>query len=288
MTTVNRRKFIGNAAKGVGAAFLFSQLPSNLFADAAAAGHAIGFQSYPLRDTIGKDFPGVMKMMSANGYQYVEMCSPPGYVEDGFGPLAKLKGSEIKKIINDAGLTCPSCHFTFNELKNKLDDSIAWAKDLGLEHMVCQSFWLPKTATLKDYRDAADTLNKIAEKVTKAGLQTGFHNHDMEFEKIDGTLIYDALMKQFDPSLVKMQFQTEVINLGYKAATYFEKYPGRFVSSHLSDWNKDKKYVAIGKGVIDWKEYFAAARKAGVKYFFIEMDPDVFKASASYVHGLLG
>jgi len=73
----------------------------------------------------------------------------------------------------------------------------------------------------------------------------------------------------FDPDLVKMQFQTEVINLGYKAADYFKKYPGRFISSHLSDWTADKKEVPVGQGVIDWKEFFAAAKTGGVKSILV-------------------
>jgi len=285
MKTVNRRKFIGQTAKGLGAAFAFSQLPSDLFANAT---HPIGFQSFALRENIGKDFPGTLKMMSGLGYQEIEMCSPPGYMDSGFGPLATMKASEMRRIIEDAGLKCPSCHFTFTELKDKLDDSIEFAKALGMEHMVCSSFWLPKTATMKDYLASADTLNKAAEKISKAGLQAGFHNHEMEFEKIDGVLIYDALMGELDPKLVKMQFQTEVITMGYKASRYFSKYPGRFISSHLSDWTADKKAVPIGKGIIDWKEYFAAAPTGGVKHFFVEMEPETFKESAAYIHGILG
>jgi sugar phosphate isomerase/epimerase len=115
-------------------------------------------------------------------------------------------------------------------------------------------------------------------------MQAGFHNHDFEFAQLDGQLIYDALMKRFDPDLVKMQFQTEVINLGYKAADYFNKYPGRFISSHLSDWTADKKQVPVGQGVIDWKEFFAAAKTGGVKNFFVEMDLNNLKDSATYIH----
>ena len=152
--------------------------------------------------------------------------------------------------------------------------------------MICSTFWLPKTATLNDYLVAADKLNKAAEKIKKAGMQAGFHNHEFEFATLDGQLIYDALMGRFDHDLVKMQFQTEVINLGYKASTYFTKYPGRFISSHLSDWTADKKQVPIGQGVIDWKEFFAAAKTGGVKNFFVEMDLDKFKDSATYIHGL--
>ncbi len=105
----------------------------------------------------------------------------------------------------------------------------------------------------------------------------------MLFATIDGKLIYDALMETFDPDLVKMQFQTEVINLGYKASTYFKKYPGRFISAHLSDWTADKKQVPIGQGVIDWKDFFEAAKTAGVKNIFVEMDMDKFKDSAVYL-----
>jgi sugar phosphate isomerase/epimerase len=95
-------------------------------------------------------------------------------------------------------------------------------------------------------------------------------------------------MGSLDGDLVKMQFQTEVINLGYKGPTYFNKYPGRFISAHLSDWTADKKQVPIGQGVIDWKEFFAAAKTGGIKNFFVEMNFENFKDSAPYIHGLLG
>jgi len=142
---------------------------------------------------------------------------------------------------------------------------------------------LPKTATIKDYEDAADKLNKAGEKIKQAGMQCGFHNHEFEFATLEGQLIYDALMKRFNPDVVKMQFQTEVINLGYKASTYFDKYPGRFISAHLSDWTTDKKETPVGQGVIDWKEFFAAAKKGGVKNFFVEMNFDKFKDSAAFI-----
>jgi sugar phosphate isomerase/epimerase len=286
MKKINRRQFICKSAKAAGAAMALSQLPSILLSQATFKEKPIGFQTFPIRDMLAKDFAGTLKMMAGLGYKLVEMCSPSGYAQIGFGPLVNMKTSDMRSIINDSGLSCPSCHFGFGELKDKLDDRIEFAQQLGLKLMVCSTFWLPKTATIKDYLDSADALNKIAEKINAAGMQAGFHNHSMEFEMLEGQLIYDALMKQFDPKLVKMQFQTEVINLGYKASTYFNKYPGRFISSHLSDWTADKKQAPIGKGIIDWKEYFAAAKTGGVEYFYVEMDMDTFKDSAQYIQGL--
>ena len=92
------------------------------------------------------------------------MCSPPGYADLGFGALVNMKTSDILSIVNDSGLTCPSCHFGFSELKEKLDNRIEFAQQLGLRHMVCSTFGLSPTATIKDYMDAAGTLNKMLKK----------------------------------------------------------------------------------------------------------------------------
>ena len=288
MRKINRRTFLTRSGMGMGAALALTQLPKTLLASTGIPWNdmPIGFQTFPIRNILAKDFPGTLKMMAGQGYKLVEMCSPAGYADIGFGPLVNMKTSDMRSIINDAGLSCPSCHFGFPELTDKLDERIEFAHQLGLSQMICSTFWLPKTASLNDYYAAADKLNKAAEKIKAAGMQAGFHNHEFEFNMLEGQLIYDALMSRFDPSLVKMQFQTEVINLGYKASTYFTKYPGRFISSHLSDWTADKKQVPIGQGVIDWKEFFAAAKTGGVKNFFVEMDLATFKDSATYIHSL--
>jgi sugar phosphate isomerase/epimerase len=286
MKKINRRSFIGKTSAGLGSAFALSQLSLPMFLKSIPGLYdmAVGFQTFPIRDKVAKDFPGTLKMMSGQGFQLVEMCSPIGYATIGFGPLVDMKPADMKKIINDSGLSCPSCHFGFGELTDHLDERIEWSNQLGLTQMICSTFWLPKTATLNDYLVAADKLNIAAAKIKKAGMQAGFHNHDFEFAMLDNQLIYDALMGRFDPDLVKMQFQTEVINLGYKASTYFNKYPGRFISSHLSDWTAEKKEVAIGQGIIDWKEFFITAKTGGVKNYFVEMNYDKMEPSAAYLH----
>jgi sugar phosphate isomerase/epimerase len=215
------------------------------------------------------------------------MCSPPGYESSGFGPLMSMKAKEMRKIVQDAGLTLESTHYAFGELKENLNERMDFALESGQKQMICSSFWLPKDATLSDWMKAVDELNEIGAKTKKSGIQMGFHNHHMEFEKIDGKLIYDALMDRFDPDMVKMQFQVAVISIGYKAADYFKKYPGRFISAHLADWSTaENKQVPVGQGIVDWKEFFASAEKCGVKNYFVEMDPETFKDSADYIHKL--
>jgi sugar phosphate isomerase/epimerase len=279
---MDRRKFITNTT--LAAAALTIAQPT--MATARYLDIPLGFQTFPIRDKLGKDFPGTLKTMAGYGYKLTELCSPAGYKDIGFGFLSTMKTTDIKSTITDAGLQCPSCHFGSGELFDHIDESIGFAQAMGLSQMICSTFWLPKTATLSDYQAAADKLNKAAEKIKAAGMLTGFHNHEFEFATLDGQLIYDALMSRFDPQLVRMQFQTEVVNLGYKAADYFSKYPGRFLSSHLSDWTADKKEVPIGQGVIDWPTFFQAAKTGGVKNFFVEMKWETYPDSAKYIAGL--
>jgi sugar phosphate isomerase/epimerase len=292
---MDRRKFISNTVLAALAIPSDRRLlsafghPSECRTALSAARYTnipLGFQTFPIRDRLAKDFPGTLKAMAGCGYKLVELCSPTGYKGIGFGFLADMKTADIKNTITDAGLQCPSCHFGFPELTDHIDESIEFAKNMGLTQMICSTFWLPKTATLSDYQAAADKLNKAAEKIKTAGMHTGFHNHEFEFAQLEGQLIYDALMARFDPQLVQMQFQTEVINLGYKAADYFSKYPGRFLSSHLSDWTADRKETPIGQGIIDWPTFFQAAKTGGVKNFFVEMKWETYPDSAKYIASL--
>jgi sugar phosphate isomerase/epimerase len=283
MKKLSRREFLGKSALGIGSAVLATHLPSDF--NAAIPGKMpVGFQIWTIREDLQKDFSGTLKKMAGLGFKTVEMCSPPGY---GFEPLMKLTAKEMKKIMNDAGLICPSSHYGMKEFRENLDERIAFALELGQTQMILSSFGLQKNATLDDWKKAADELNKYGLKAKNAGIQMGFHNHHNEFQKIGETLIYDVLMQEFDPKYIKMQFQVAVINIGYKAVDYFKKYPGRFISAHLADYGQDKKTEApVGQGIVDWKEFFAFIKKGGVKNIFIEMSEGTFKESVDYLNSI--
>ncbi len=281
---LSRRNFIkaGGAALG-SVALLHTILPEALAADAKQK-LSFGFQTWTLRDELGNDFAGTLKKMAEMGYSEVEMCSPLGYTGTPFEKFNNLSGTELRKMIEDTGLKCTSSHFGMGELRDHLENRIEWAQQIGMKQMICSSLWLPEGASVDDYRKGCDELNTMGQKVKAAGLQLGYHNHHTEFEKRGEVLIYDAMLERLDPELVKMQFQVAVVNIGYKAADYFRKYPGRFISAHLADWSDVKKdQVAIGQGIVDWKEFFTAAILGGVKNIFVEMDPVTFKESAAFL-----
>lgn len=266
-------------------AAVLSQIPLGMLASCSSSRKfSFGFQTWTIREKLVADFVPTMQEMAALGYSEMEMCSPLGYSGAGFGPLNEMSGTELRKIIEDAGLVCNSSHFNMGELRDHLDNRIEWAEQMGMKQMVCSMFHVPKEPTMDDWRKACQELNVMGEKTSAAGIQMGYHNHHFEFQKIDGELIYPVLMEELDPELVKMQFQVAVVDIGYQAADYFRKYPGRFISAHLADFSPEKDaQVPVGQGVVDWDDFFVAAKTGGVKNFFVEMDPLTFPESASYL-----
>src|ERR1051325_372758 len=286
---MNRRSFLANAITGLAASELLTPIRGWAQGSTNASGRniPIGFQSYVFREEISQDPHGTMSRLASYGYKNVEWCSPKGY-QGPFTPLVKYPGKELKKITNDAGLETTSCHFTWNEIMddNSLAERIEFANQLGLKCMVCSGGLGAKTED--EVKKRCQQMNHFGEMVKKGGMVAGYHNHNGEFdEKFDGRPQYDVMLEHLDPSLVKMQFQVAAITSGYKAQDYFRRFPGRFISAHLQDYAPadNTKQVVMGTGIVDWKDFFAAAKVGGLKYVFVEMesDPTIMQGCADYL-----
>jgi sugar phosphate isomerase/epimerase len=280
---ISRRDFCQIAATQAAALGVLSTLKLH----ANPLNMPIGCQTWTVKEQIAKDFPGTIKQLADAGFQSIELCSPVGYAEFGFGGLAKYKGAELRKILGDAGVTCISSHFGIEELRKNQDDRIAWAKDVGLTQMIVPSLDAGNTPTMDDVKRAADEYNKMGEKAAKAGIQQGLHNEGFELSTVDGKRTYDILFELLDPKLVKFQFQVSTISKGYDAAEYFTKYPGRFISMHVQGWDAStKKIVPVGQDSLDWRKIFTAAKTGGIQNYFVEMKFDLMKASVPYLRSL--
>ena len=270
----SRREFIKTASSSVLLGTVLSGGSRMLCAD--PLGLPIGCQTWPVRESIAKDFPATLKQLAEAGFQTVELCSPLGYADSGFAGLGKFKGAELRAILHDAGLSCISSHFSIEELRKDQDGRIAWAKDVGLTQMLVPSLDGPRNPTMDDVKRAA-----------AAGIVQGLHNEDFELTKVDGKRTYDQLFQLLDPRYVKFQFQVSTISDGYDAAEYFTRYPGRFISMHVQGWSATTRtIVPVGQDTLNWTKIFAAAKSGGIKNYFVEMDLPLMKASVPYLRHL--
>jgi sugar phosphate isomerase/epimerase len=263
-------------------------------------GLPIGSQTYPHRQRIKDgDFAGLCGDMAALGIGIIELCSP------GYGEFSSLTdGKKTRRIIEDAGLKCPSAHFDLEELQTKQQQSIAWAHDIGMTQMGTASLngQVHNGETTMDIvKKAAEEYNKIGETAAKAGIQQFLHDERFEMSKVDGRLTYEVLLELLDPKLVKMQFQMSAMKAVGDPVMYFDKYSGRFLSMHLQgvDLNAPapgqgggqggqarRAGLAVGKDSVDWPKVFGAAKTGGVKNYFVEQSWDLTVQSVAYLKTL--
>jgi sugar phosphate isomerase/epimerase len=276
MSAITRRAFlVGTAAAAVAARA--ARVRAN------PLGLPIGSQVYPHRALL-KDFAGYCKSMSEMGVTRLELCSPIGYGAD-FASLSDPK--EVRRILDDHGMKAESSHFSMKELRERQQESIAWAKAIGITQMMTASLGDGNggnNPTMDQVKKAAEEYNAIAAVAAKAGIQQGLHNEGFEVSMVDGQRTYDLLFGLLDPALVKFQFQMSTIANGLVGADYFTKYPGRFISMHVQDIDmnaalpppladgrgRSRPQVAVGQGTIDWVKTFQAAKVGGVKNYFVE------------------
>ena len=289
MSSVSRRRFM---ALG-GAAAIAAALPRRMMA--TPMGLPVGIQLYTVSKPLNEDPAGTLKQLYATGYREVESAG-----------MAKTTPQELRKMIDDAGLKCPSAHLQLT--KPDLGPVFEEASIFGAHYAVSSVLRQFDPAFMKAAREAAaagkpipastmpplgvDGFKKTAEKMNAvgkqakaAGLQYAYHNHNFEFEKMpDGSPGYDILVKETDPELVKFEIDCGWMTVaGYDPIQYMKNYPGRVKMLHIKDFQKmapttdlmgpnRPKGADLGTGFVDYGPIFVAGKAAGIEHIFDEQE----------------
>lgn len=254
----------------------------------------IALQLYSVRDELEKDFVGTLKKVKALGYDGVEFAGLYGH-----------KPLDVKEILKDVDLSAVSAHVPFIELIANPQKVISEYVEIG-----CKYIAIPYLTP--EYRPGAEKFNEVIEGakiIGKAAKDFGvtllYHNHDFEFEKIDGQYALDILYKNVSSELLQTEIDTCWVNVaGENPSAYIRKYAGRSPVVHLKDFvmpgkkpekmyeligiTDDKKetetkafeFRPLGLGVQNFPEILKACNDAGANWIVIEQDsPSMDKTS---------
>ncbi len=282
MTRCNRRSFLQNSAATVllgSAAFA----TKNLFA--SPWGLPIGLQLYSVREMLAKDYAGTLHQVAAIGYKEVEAAG-----------FYNQSPQQVKAAMSSAGLTCVGAHYSYNDLAKSLDQTIAFNHALGTEYIICSfpglrdpsrlkdhSFATQvRSFTLDDYRFNADQFNIFGEKVAKAGMKFGYHNHTMEFAPQNGVVPFQELIRLTNPALVTFEMDCGWVKVGGgDPIQYLRHYPTRISLLHVKDFKPTSTPASVvappppaelGHGTMDYRPIFAAAKDTNIKHFYVEQE----------------
>jgi sugar phosphate isomerase/epimerase len=261
---------------------------------AESAAPVIGLELYTVGADMKKDPAGTLKQVAAVGYTQVELTN------SAMGPA-----EELRKMLDDNGLTNPAGHFMLAELQDHFDEKVEGARVLGQTFLVTTVPGVPSAAnaspatgmmdflnrlnnmTLDDWKWNAEQYNKLGEKMKAAGMQLGYHNHNIDFHPYGSTTGYDEFLRLTDADLVKLELDCGWMTAaGHDPVRYLEKYPERYLTLHMKDFKKRFSPTTklgpgpgapvgteLGRGAIDYGPILAAARKTRVKTMYVEQEP---------------
>ena len=279
MTPLTRRRFLGQGIRFAVVAVLGGSACRP--ASAVPLGGPVGIQLYAVKDALQKDPGATLRSIREIGFREVETA--------GFAGLAV---QQFRRLLDAAGLKCPSAHLQFDG--GNLGESFDQAHALGAQFAASGSLRAmvspdgrppPLGMSLDEAKRTAELANHLGEEARRAGLQYAYHNHDFEFAAQDGGAIgYDLLLKETDPALVKFEIDCGWMVVGGRdPRTYFQRYPGRFPMIHVKDFlpstvaerpggPPSHPGAELGHGMIDYGPIFAAAKKAGLQHYFAEQE----------------
>jgi sugar phosphate isomerase/epimerase len=232
-----------------------------------------------------KDFAGTLKELKKMGYDAVE-----------FAGLFDYSAKDVKAMCEEAGLIPISAHVGLGVIMSDVEKVIGDYAEIGCKYVAIP--WaspdndLPGSA---GYDKFLSNIKIVAEECAKYDMKLLYHNHDFEFNKIDGKNKLDILYSDTDPAVLQTQVDTCWAKVGGEdPARYVLKYSGRAPLVHIKDFvggksanmyelidggevKADENVVPfelrpVGYGIQDVLSIFKASEKAGAEMVIVEQD----------------
>jgi len=224
----------------------------------------IGAQFFTLRDYCKdlESFSESLKKVADIGYKYVQISGTCAYEPDW-----------LKAELDKNGLECVLTHIPVNRLCES-------PTEVAREHDVfnCKYIGLGWYDFTKE--DIKGSISGFVDKFTavadvfKAHNKTFmYHNHAMEFRKLDNKPIIQHLSELMPAEDLMFILDTYWIQkAGGDPAYWIEKFKDRIPCIHLKDCTWDSKMAVVGEGNINFEKAFEKAEASNVKYMLVEQD----------------
>ena len=288
---LNRRAFLLQlTAMGIGSSMLSGCASIFSRGGGPAGANLTGLQLYTVRDLLEADFEGTLERVAAIGYTNLEFA---GYY--------RRTPEQVRATLDRLKMVSTSSHIGAALMRQDAAAQIRSAQVIGQEYITIPSYNFPRDGGIDAWKKGAAEFNQWGALCKSAGVRLAYHNHAPEFAKLEGGPTgLDVLLRETDPALV--DFEMDLYWAAYAdqdPIAWFTKYPGRFAMWHMKDLRVTagtKSMTPVGQGTLDFKNFFAHSREAGMKYYFVEHDTASaypggslasIAASYAYLHQIL-
>ncbi|HWE53396.1 MAG TPA: sugar phosphate isomerase/epimerase [Bryobacteraceae bacterium] len=234
---------------------------------AGASRIPIGLQLYSVRDELAKDPDGTLSAVAKMGYQVVEFYAP-------YYLWNAERARQVRRLLDSLGLQCRSTHNPKQAFEPEgLKKAIELNQILGSKYIVMAGS--DPISTIEGWKALSGRITRMMQVLTPLGLSSGFHNHEVEWQPINGHRPMDVLAAHTPKQFMLQLDVGSCVAAGQDSVAWIKANPGRINSIHCKDWARwFRGYrVLFGDGSAPWSDIIAAAESTGgVEFYLIEQE----------------
>lgn len=205
-----------------------------------------------------------LKKISKIGYKGVEVAD-----------TVPLPINNFNELLHDLDLVATSIHTNTDRVDKDIEGLIDFSHSIHCNYIILPWYNPDLLKSIDDFKSLAKFMNAKGAKCKEQGIQLCYHHHHFEFIKFDREYGMDIFLKNTDPELVKLEFDTYWLTfIGEKPAEYIAKYEDRCCLLHLKDMKDDEKhsFTEAGSGIIDFKQICNDINPKYIRWLITEQD----------------
>ncbi len=230
----------------------------------------VAIQFYTLRERLKsrKDIESTVKRVADIGYPAIQISGMSWDL---------ISEPDMAALCRAHGLTICATHEPGVRILNEPEKVVERLKALDCTYT---AYPYPAGIDFGDIGQVDELILKLdhAGKVlADAGRVLTYHNHHMEFRKLEGATILDRIYDRTNPAWVQGEPDTYWVQYGGgDPAAWCRKLKGRLPLIHLKDFMITEKneiaFAEVGSGNLDFPSIIKAAEESGCRWFIVEQD----------------
>ena len=223
----------------------------------------IGLQLYSIREDCARDLPGTLAAVAKMGYAGVEFAGYHGY-----------SAPELRSLLDSLGLKCCGTHIALDTLMgDELARTVEFNQVLGNDYLVVPGLVESRRSSRAAWYETAQVFNEIAARLQPHGMRTGYHNHYVEFQPMDGELPWDTFFGNTRSDVIMQLDIGNALHGGGDPIPYIARYPGRAITVHLKEYSATDPTALIGEGDVPWPQVFELCESTGnTEWYIVEQE----------------
>ena len=196
----------------------------------------VGLQLYSVRHALARDPWGTLARLAEAGFSHLEAANHHARNDPGVG--FGVAAPELRAQLADLGLSIIGCHINPLDL-DILPRALDYQAELGNTQFGCDIEFFPYGD--RDYvLRRAEVFNTVGELGRERGMRFYYHNHFQEFQRFGDDYVYDLILDNTDPELVKLEMDTYwMYRGGQDPIAWMQKCADRVILLHQKDFPAD-------------------------------------------------